>query len=85
MVEMEVTLDDIADDLKFRVSWEWHLAWEHDVEHYTHWPDIDLRVVVLQEYLRCDVIWLEQKGRHTDSLDTDLTEIKNEEYLQSHS
>ena len=58
MIEMEVSFDDIADDFQLGVTWEWDLAWEHDVEDDSHGPDIDLLVIALQEYLRCDVVWL---------------------------
>ena len=58
MVEMEITFDDIADDFELRVSWEWHLARKHDVEDDSQGPDINFRVVVLKEDLRCNVVRL---------------------------
>lgn len=58
MIEMEVTFNDIADDFKLRIAWEGHFTWKHDIEDNTERPDIDLRVVVLKEHLRSDIIWL---------------------------
>ena len=65
MIEMEVTFDNIANDFELRVSRERNLAGKHDVEDDAQGPDVNLRVVVLQEYLRCDVVWLtfDQKKR----------------------
>ena len=59
MVEMEVTLNDISNDLKLRVTWEGYLSREHDVKHNTEGPDVDLLIVVLQEDFRCNVVRLQ--------------------------
>ena len=61
MIEMEVSFDDIADDFQLGVTWEWDLAWEHDVEDDSHGPDVNLLVIALQEYLWSDVVWLYKK------------------------
>ena len=58
MIEMEVTLDDIADDFELRVSRKGNFSRQHDVEHDSKRPNVNLRVVVLQKDLWCDVVWL---------------------------
>ena len=56
MVKVEIAFDDISDDFKFRVAWEWHLARQHDVEHNAQRPNVNLHVVVLQEDFRRNVV-----------------------------
>ena len=58
MIEMEVTLDDIADNFELRVARKGNFSRQHDVEDDSERPDVNLRVVVLQEHLWCDVVWL---------------------------
>ena len=47
MIEMEVTLDHVADDLEFRVSRERNFTRQHNVKYDAQGPNINLRVVVL--------------------------------------
>ena len=65
MVEVEIALDYVADDLQFRVAREGNFTREHDVQHHAQRPDVDLRVVVLQEHLGGDVVRL-RKEEHND-------------------
>ena len=57
MIKVELALDYILNDLRLRAPWEWHLTREHDVENDSHAPDVDLHVVLLEEYFWSDVIW----------------------------
>ena len=61
MVEVEVALYHVANDFELRVSWEGDLTREHDVEDDTQRPDVNLRIVVLQEHFWCNVVWLRDK------------------------
>ena len=58
MIEMEVTLDDIADNLKLRVARKGNFSRQHDIEDDSERPDVNLRVVVLQKDLWCNVVGL---------------------------
>lgn len=58
---MKVAFDNISNDFKFRISREGNFAWEHDIEYDTKRPDVNFRVVVLQENLWRDVVWLDTK------------------------
>lgn len=58
VLEVELTLDDVAYDFKLRITRERDFAAQHDVKHDSHGPDIDLLVVVLKENFRRDVVWL---------------------------
>ena len=58
VIEVEVALDDVAYDLQFRVAWKRHLARQHDVQHNSHRPDVNLGVVLLEEYLWRNVVRL---------------------------
>ena len=58
MIEMEVTLNDVADNFKFRVAREGHFAREHDVQDDAERPNIDLRVIVLKEDFWGDIVGL---------------------------
>jgi len=64
MVEVEVALYHVADDFELRVSWEGDLTREHDVEDDTQRPDVNLRIVVLQEHFWCNVVWRSAHGLH---------------------
>lgn len=63
MIEMEVTLDDIADDFKLRVARKGNFSRQHDVKDDSKRPDVNLGVVVLQEDLWCDVVGLSTEKR----------------------
>ena len=67
MVEVEVSLDHITDDLKFWVTWEGNFPREHDVEHHTKRPYIDLEVILLEENLWCDVVRLKTSFKWVSS------------------
>ena len=47
MIEVEISLDDVSNDLKLRVTWEGDFPREHDVKHDSKRPDIDLEVILL--------------------------------------
>ena len=62
MVEVEVAFDDVSDDFELRISWEWHLSREHDIEDNSERPNINLRVVVLKKDFRRDIVGLKIKN-----------------------
>ena len=67
MVEVEVALDDVADDFELGIPGEGHLAGKHDVEDDPERPNVDLRVVILQEHLWRDVVWLDKERSELDA------------------
>ena len=58
MIEMEFTFDHIANNFQFWVSGKWYFSTKHDIKDYSHWPNVNLLVVVLQENFWSDVIRL---------------------------
>lgn len=57
MIKMELSFYHIFNDLLFASTWEWHFSWEHDILNNTHWPNINLGIVFLQEYLWSNIVW----------------------------
>lgn len=60
MIEVEIAFDNITDNLKFRVPREWYFSGEHNVEDNAEGPDVNLRVVVLEENFGGDVVRLNE-------------------------
>ena len=56
MVEVELTLDNILNNLWLSTPWEWNFSRQHNIEHNTHAPDVDFHIVLLKENLWGDVI-----------------------------
>ena len=61
MVEMKVTFNDVANNFELRVPGEGHLARQHDVEDYSQRPNVNLGIIVLQEYFWGDIVRLYKK------------------------
>ena len=64
MIEMELSFYHVFNDFLFASTREWHLSWEHDILNNTHWPNINLGIVFLQEYLRSNIVRRSTHGMH---------------------
>jgi hypothetical protein len=58
MIEVKIAFNDIAYNLELTIAREWHFPRQHDVENHAHGPDIDLRIVILKEHFRGDIVRL---------------------------
>lgn len=56
MVKVELSLDDISYDFGLCPSREWYFTWKHDVQNYSHGPDIDFGIVLLEEDFGSNIV-----------------------------
>ena len=61
VVEVEITFNYVSNDLELGVTRERHLPRQHDVKDHAHRPNVNLGVVVLQEHLWRNIIWLKSR------------------------
>ena len=56
MVKVEFTLYDVLNNLRLRAPWERNFSREHNVQNYSHWPNIYFHVIFLEKYLWSNVV-----------------------------
>lgn len=73
---MEVTFDYVADDFELGVAGEGNFAREHNVQDDTKGPNIDLGRIILQKYLRSNIVWLLKRNRKQKKVSKSLMNSK---------
>ena len=67
-VELELLLDDVAEDLFVVVSFEGWVTAQEDEQNDTEGPNVALLVVVAFQHFRSDVVWSTNNSVHTLNL-----------------